>query len=341
MDLERLSLDPEEANSLLTAASHLINAADPLEDMSTIDLAENHRFGVPIGVRAAADRLRDGNGAAGLLVSGVKFGDLDQNPTPRSFGDYHGESPSRLANGVMFLIASTVGTPYCFASQQQARLILDVFPLPGHEIDQLGCSSTTLLEWHNEDAFHPLRADFSLLMCVRRGQSAATKLVHAADLRLDDATERELRKPQFAIVPDVSHTYEYNISTSGVSDDSETAFSRIGDLAERLPRVAVLTGDRGSPAICIDFAYMPAELHSQAANDALASLRQALEDCGTAITLDTGDVLVFDNKRCVHGREGFHARYDGTDRWLRRMNIARHRSTIERNRLSGRSLRVA
>jgi alpha-ketoglutarate-dependent taurine dioxygenase len=43
----------------------------------------------------------------------------------------------------------------------------------------------------------------------------------------------------------------------------------------------------------------------------------------TTITTRPGDVLILDNYRAVHGRQAFAARFDGTDRWLRRINITR------------------
>jgi alpha-ketoglutarate-dependent taurine dioxygenase len=39
------------------------------------------------------------------------------------------------------------------------------------------------------------------------------------------------------------------------------------------------------------------------------------------IALGSGDLLIIDNLQAVHGRRPFKARYDGSDRWLRRINI--------------------
>ena len=343
MKLARVRLDSVEAESLLASARDYLGAVKAFEDLVSLDRATTYLPLLPDIVREFADRLRsDDERTVGFVMSGVRFGALAATPTPRSFGEYESDERSRLANAVVFLCAAAVGTPFCFASQQQARLVLDVFPLPGHEVDQLGCSSTTILDWHNEDAFHPLRADYSLLLCIRNDQSAATRLIAAADLRLDGEVEAQLRTPQFAIVPDISHSYSYNFSTSGVAAGSEAAFRRVGELARCIPRTAVLTGDRDDPQIRVDFPYMPQELHSPAANSALAALRRTLqENSGTPLVLTPGDILIFDNRRCVHGRDGFRARYDGTDRWLRRLNISRDSSALEGSRVTPETLRVA
>jgi Fe(II)/alpha-ketoglutarate-dependent arginine beta-hydroxylase len=324
MRLARMQLDTAAAAALFAAAGDLLADAVPFDDPSAHRLAADGRHPLPPAFHELVRRLHaPDDPTAAVLVSGVPLGGLATLPTPRSLGAYGTDPRSRLVDAELFLLGAAVGVPFRFASQQQARLFLDVVPLAGHETDQLGCSSTAVLDWHNEDAFHPRRADYSLLMCVRNGQSAATRLVAAADLRLAEKTERHLRNAQFAIVPDVSHTYAFNVSTSGVAAGSAPAFAEVTELAGQVPRRAVLSGDPGDPRICVDFAYMPPELHSPAARSALATLRRALDAAGTAVPLAPGDVLVFDNHRCVHGREAFRARYDGTDRWMRRMNIAR------------------
>jgi L-asparagine oxygenase len=42
-----------------------------------------------------------------------------------------------------------------------------------------------------------------------------------------------------------------------------------------------------------------------------------------SIKLNTGDLLCIDNRRTVHGRSSFVARYDGFDRWLQRSFVVR------------------
>jgi L-asparagine oxygenase len=37
--------------------------------------------------------------------------------------------------------------------------------------------------------------------------------------------------------------------------------------------------------------------------------------------LETGDLLIIDNNKTIHGRKPFQPRYDGTDRWVQRMLI--------------------
>ena len=59
------------------------------------------------------------------------------------------------------------------------------------------------------------------------------------------------------------------------------------------------------------------------AQAALDSLVKSIDENLTDLVIQPGDVLFIDNYRTVHGRRPFAARYDGQDRWLKRINIAR------------------
>ncbi|WP_248963652.1 TauD/TfdA family dioxygenase [Sphaerisporangium perillae] len=39
------------------------------------------------------------------------------------------------------------------------------------------------------------------------------------------------------------------------------------------------------------------------------------------MSLESGEFCFIDNYRVVHGRKPFGARHDGTDRWLKRINV--------------------
>jgi alpha-ketoglutarate-dependent taurine dioxygenase len=41
------------------------------------------------------------------------------------------------------------------------------------------------------------------------------------------------------------------------------------------------------------------------------------------LVLEAGQVIFIDNFKAVHGRRPFKAHYDGTDRWLKRVNLTR------------------
>ncbi|MDQ7809627.1 TauD/TfdA family dioxygenase [Amycolatopsis sp. A133] len=334
MNVVQVRLDQAGTVAVRGAAEKLVRQVDRLDTVAALEKAVTLTRLLPVALCDAVARLRARDDETiAVVVSGVDLGLMAQKRTPGSFGEYEGEPWSRLADGALFLIGAALGVPYCFASQQRGRLVLDVFPLPSHEEDQLGCSSTVALEWHNEDAFHPLRAAYTMLLCVRNEQRAATRFVAARELELSSEVLDELRKPQFTIVPDLSHSIGYNLTTSGVAAGSDPAFARIAELGDELVAAPVLEGDAQDPQIRVDFAYMPTDSHSESANAALLELWTEVERTSRSVVLGAGDVLVLDNRRCIHGRDSFEPRYDGTDRWLRRLNVHRHLTDVTEHQL--------
>lgn len=62
----------------------------------------------------------------------------------------------------------------------------------------------------------------------------------------------------------------------------------------------------------------------RAAEQALDRLMAGLESVQQDMVIGPGTLLVLDNYLAVHGRRAFHARYDGTDRWLKRLTVTRN-----------------
>ena len=87
--------------------------------------------------------------------------------------------------------------------------------------------------------------------------------------------------------------------------------------------VAVLFGNLEQPYLRIDPTFMstrPGDLEAQCVLDKLvAQLEANLRD----LVIETGAISFLDNERVVHGRAAFEARYDGTDRWLKKLLVTR------------------
>ncbi|HYU32542.1 MAG TPA: hypothetical protein VEW48_10300 [Thermoanaerobaculia bacterium] len=60
-----------------------------------------------------------------------------------------------------------------------------------------------------------------------------------------------------------------------------------------------------------------------AAREAFDKLIRLIDSQIGDLMLDVGEICFIDNFKAVHGRRPFKARYDGTDRWLKRINITR------------------
>mgnify|MGYP003327879738 FL=1 len=59
------------------------------------------------------------------------------------------------------------------------------------------------------------------------------------------------------------------------------------------------------------------------AQRALDELSKAIERVKQTFHLSAGQVAIIENWRVVHGRTPFVPRYDGTDRWIKRVMVRR------------------
>jgi L-asparagine oxygenase len=85
--------------------------------------------------------------------------------------------------------------------------------------------------------------------------------------------------------------------------------------------MAVVRGQGAGQEICFDAHYLSTAAGDNAAAEALDQLRGALDRAQRAHELTRGDLIILDNRRVVHARSPFTARYDGTDRWLMRTMV--------------------
>jgi hypothetical protein len=108
-------------------------------------------------------------------------------------------------------------------------------------------------------------------------------------------------------------------------------------MRSRSDKVPLLCGNPRSPYVRIDPYFMRIPAGDPRAEQALARAVEAIEDNLMDIVLEPGDVLILDNFRVVHGRRAFYPRYDGRDRWLKRINVTRDlRKSAQLRQLSSR-----
>lgn len=279
---------------------------------------------IPERIRTVLTQFRiNGEPYGGFVISGLPIDESLAGATPSGYQQEPRGREVERAAAVLFLIGSVLGDPFSYLTQQRGRMVLDVFPVRGHESSQLGSSSTTVLEWHNEDAFHPCRADWIMLICMRNRDGVATMFGPVQELELSPETRETLFQERFIIKPDESHTEEFNTATTGIEADPRVveAFGRVREMNARPQRLSVLSGDRRAPYVRIDPAFMERELGDVPAERALEEIIRQFDTRVRDVVLAPGELLIIDNLRAVHGRRPFAARYDGTDRWLRRINV--------------------
>ncbi|MEV4615876.1 guanitoxin biosynthesis L-enduracididine beta-hydroxylase GntD [Kitasatospora sp. NPDC049258] len=315
----RLRLDAAEADRLDQLLDETLALAGDAHEEDLVTLARDAARRVPARLCSTLDAMRLWERPSGLLVSGCRVDDAAIGPTPASW-----RSAGRRVREELLLLVLTaaLGEPYAWSTQQGGRLVHDILPTRGDEHVQLGSSSATELLWHTEDAFHELRCDYLALLCLRNDEQVGTTVAVPDLHELSAETRRALAEPRFHILPDDSHLSARNpghLATPGLADRFEDVERRLTDPTA----VSLLFGPPDRPYLRIDPAYMAPvpgdELAARALAEAYALVERSLRD----VALAPGDVLVLDNYRGVHGRRPFRARYDGRDRWLKRVSVTR------------------
>ena len=207
---------------------------------------------------------------------------------------------TEVNDGFLAAIAP-LGTAHGYPREQDGRLVQDLFPIESTSRGQVSTSSLVDLGMHTETAFHPYKPDYVVLLCLRGDPAAETTHAGIDDIvgALDETSLEVLRQPRFVTSVDES------FRTHGEAD---TEFV-----------ITPLTGHGDTMRLVYDEVLMRGI--DPESTRALAALAEAVRASTRGTVLRSGDLLIIDNHRAVHGRSRFTPRFDGTDRWLRRVMV--------------------
>jgi L-asparagine oxygenase len=307
-----IRMQPHEAEQLWAAIDRLIDNRD-LEGFTPdeyVDLALAVTPLLPPDLRSRVIEYRryapDGDVVLlrGLLPSSVTLPATATSPSAPPTGS--AQSAALLLAGVMVML----GEPFNYSTLYGGRLVQNLVPVRSMEFTQTSQSSTGMLDWHCEDSFREDRCDYAGLLCLRGDPSAASKYARVKDAQLPPELVRTLREPRFHVRPDPAHVLRGKVS---------------------MRRLAILSGAESAPEIAYDTHHLaPIDDADTEAAYALRELGACLDKVALSHVMERGDLLIFDNKRVVHARTPFTARFDGTDRWLMRIMICGSAVTFRR-----------
>jgi len=312
-----------EVTELIKRLLAIFPSAEGIEFLRALALQSHD---LPERLRAFLLGMRSQEVAAAFLISGFSVDDDSIGPTPHGWGKQLDRYSTSAETVWLGLCGSVLGDLFGWATQQDGAIVHDIAPTRRDEHSQVGSSSAELLWWHTEEAFHPLKCDYLGLMCLRNHDRVATTFASMQGMELAAEVRRVLFEKRFVIRPDDSHLtqrHDRGWPTGKEGQLLSAARQRIDQMNENPPRAALLFGDFDSPYLSIDPFYMEVPAEDTQACHAFEVLCNALDGRLREVPLSPGDVLFIDNYRAVHGRKAFRARYDGTDRWLKRINIAR------------------
>ncbi|MFJ8650988.1 TauD/TfdA family dioxygenase [Streptomyces rochei] len=292
-----VTLNPSDAELVEEIAWKLATQATGRpDDAEWVEAARNAWHEWPATLRKKLSEFRRDSGPDGsMLLRGLPVDSMGLPPTPAVNGSVQRE-PS-LGAAVLLTVACGLGDPGAFRPEKNGALVQDVVPVPGMEEFQ-GNAGSTLLTFHNENAFHDHRPDFVMLLCLRADPTGRAGLRTACIRRvlplLSDRTVDALWAPEFITAPPPS----FNLSGPGEAAGP------------------VLLGDPSDPDLRVDLAAT--EPVTERAAEALRELQDRFDATATTHRLVPGELAIVDNRVTVHGRTEFTPRYDGTDRWLQR-----------------------
>lgn len=215
-------------------------------------------------------------------------------------------SPDKLsslsqATDVIFKHSKKFGYPISYIQEQDGQLIQNIIPVHKTEYQQISTSSKTELALHTETAFHPYKPDYVLLFCLRGDPSAITTYANFFEIlkQLDEPVINILKKKCFTTGVDISFR-------SNGEPDQQIFISIINEV-------------KGLLSFTYDETLIDGV--NEESKNALHLIKLAIQNCTQEIVLASGDLLVIDNEKTIHGRKPFQPRYNGTDRWVQRVLV--------------------
>jgi L-asparagine oxygenase len=245
--------------------------------------------------------------AGGCILRGYRVPADRVGPTPLRWQDAAAAGTAHREEAYLALLGACLGDLFAFRTLQEGRLVQDLLPTPGQEETKSGNSSRSVLDLHTEDAFHPYRCDYLGLLCLRNDDEVPTSYAELRSEAIEEDHRQVLAQPRFLLRPDQTHL---------VGGEGQPAW-----LVDQ--PVPLLFGGPDLPYLMFDDFFAEPLPGDQEAAAAMRALSETLAKAEQDALLAPGDVLFIDNYRAVHGRRPFTARYDGTDRWLKRISISR------------------
>ena len=321
--MPRMELSQADVQQIQTLLAELAERYDTAECQEFQKNATVLSHRLPESVRTFLTQFRLTEPDDGCcIISGYPFDQGKIGPTPAHWKNRADKPSTREEDMLFVLLGSLLGDCIGWSTQQSGYIVHDIMPIKGNEGEQLGTGSEELLWWHTEDAFHPYRGDYIGMMCIRNPDHVPTTIGTLEDVDLDPNDVDLLFEESYSIKPDESHLKKNRSGLRQGDRALEDAFNRMEERNTNPPKMAVLFGSKTNPYLRLDPYFMD-KATTEEAQGAFDRLVEKLDDAIREVPLQDGDFCFVDNLKAIHGRLPFKARYDGTDRWLKRIIIAR------------------
>ncbi|WP_157777897.1 TauD/TfdA family dioxygenase [Nocardia terpenica] len=228
-----------------------------------------------------------------------------------------------ILRGAIVGIANWYG--YGYTTQQHGVIHNNVVPVKEYSEVQGISASTLELGLHVEDASFnrgeglDISPDFLTMHFFRNDKSVPTTL-SVSDWSQLSSDSRDLLCEEW-------YFNKTNPGQGGSSNDS-------------VRPVSVLYGPSDHPWIRLNTADIDYDRYTAEQSAALRELVSNIESNSVEFPFSAGQVVIVDNRRVLHGRRRYDSqdvpRYDGTDRWQRRLVVSQDPSRLKKYEASSR-----
>ncbi|CCG86055.1 TauD/TfdA family dioxygenase [Erwinia piriflorinigrans] len=212
---------------------------------------------------------------------------------------------------VISMIGEQLGYLVSYKQEKKGVIFQNIIPSKEHEYHLSSESSKSLLDFHTEIAFHYEKPDYIILLCIRPDHDKKAKTFTSSTRRI----KSYLSNRDISILSEKKFKTGVDYSFGGSNGEKGNG------------RIVSVFKKNNHDYICYDLDLM--EGIDSEANEVLKNLSKAANHSKCYVSLESGDLLIIDNNRAIHGRTRFTPRYDGFDRWLLRACVLEDRVKLE------------
>lgn len=294
----------DEENKILINLALQINT-NPSENPELFCIqSKKCAFYVPQRIKTFLQTFaKNGVNTGFLLFKGIHFDPnnemLPKTPkTPNTNNNKIGETT--ILARIQSILINTIGEMISYEAEGYGRLFQDVVPVKKMEKEQTSVGSNTELEIHTEQAFSKLRPDILSLACIQGDPLAETYILPVNYIleHMDIEERKLLRLPLWKTGVDLSFKLNSNEFIEG-------------DVRGPFP---IISGDENDPKLVFDQDLMFGT--TEKSNKLIKKIIGIYYNNRIQHNLQSGEIILIDNMRAVHGRSPFYPKYDGNDRFL-------------------------
>jgi len=303
-----IELTNEENNVLVDLAFQITANPSITPELFCIQSKECSK-NVPDRIKIALnDFTKKGTNTGFLLIKNISFDNIAPAlpvPISMSFPKTPDNNNSKIGETTLLayiqsILLHFIAEMISYEAEGYGRLFQDVVPVKKMENEQTSIGSNTELEIHTEQAFSKLRPDILSLSCIRGDPLAQTYVLPVNYIleNMNDDEREMLRLPLWKTGVDLSFKLNGNNFIEG-------------DIRGPFP---IISGDDVDPKLLFDQDLMFGV--NEESNNLIKKIIDIYYKYRNQHNLQSGEIILIDNNRAVHGRSAFYPKYDGNDRFL-------------------------